>query len=124
ISPVEPIYMAGRSRTAARPSRTVIFSAEEPPPSFFRVEVPLIGPVSSSKRAPSVGIAVDAMYLRSAVAENTGFQAFSVSLAIGENPRHSSALHRFSLSVPYLKYTTLTGRKTGPESWVVHGFPR
>jgi hypothetical protein len=38
----------------------------------------LIASASSSKRAPSVGIAVDAMYLRSAAADMQKFQSVFV----------------------------------------------
>jgi hypothetical protein len=55
----------------------------------------LITSASSSKRAPSVGIAVDAMYLRSAVADLPEFRSLPCVCAFRENPRYSSALRLF-----------------------------
>jgi hypothetical protein len=56
-----------------------------------------------------VVIAVDAMYLRSAVAEVAGFSSLFRVRTIRENPRRSSALDTFQPESQSLKYSTLEG---------------
>ena len=73
---------------------------------FFRVGASLILPASSSKRAPSVGIAVDAMYLHSAVAEVAEFSARPVSAQSAKTRAVTALYTRSRLILSLFKYST------------------